>query len=1249
MTTPRATSIGLFRNPKSPQSNKSNKGATPGSNRSFNPKENVPSPRRSKFFDTIKSLTVRGKQRVETGTPGLKPLGRRKSAWDLFSRKTRKDGSSLDYSSSAEVQRARSVSPSKEIQRDVPSQKPLRRKSLGDIFGTITNKVTSKYNTISQHHVPVKNPEPSSDVHIVDVGPATVPTTIPVARKLTPTLSLHLPSANSNLSEIGPDTVMVEIVGHSTASQNAELLNARDSPQTSPSSSTWSASDTVTLHGANLTVKEAKGERTEFRANTPDEYLQDLIEAHCGSSDEMPSYGTATTASSSSKYQLNTVLGALYKDYSQSSNLADRASNTFTNMQATESTSAMLTDPSMLEFQSFLSRDRRPTIEIREVDSTTDTDIPMSPLYGSQAGDDGSSTSYFSTPLPLDNQKYTEKIRLTLAKMTKNYHSRSSGSDDTSFERNEEKAWEAIVIGDKMMNSGPSYSKPTTIPSPKDQSKNERLVETFLEESVGLRTLRESTATPLTPIKSSPEGCAIPGGVDSKRFSQGRRPSVRKSPNLSRYEVEIVKSSSNLRTQARARKTAGEDALVSPSAYFVEPPPSSIFTKKRESFISQLDAIARLRAWYRSGQVARFYAYDAESCSFKTYPRGRELPSVQETKNSNLTFQWLPTFEEGRSITTEGSSIPAKWDAANCLDSGSVREADVKGKGNVSWGLEADEHHDLDHISEMNRALLLAWQDYESNLQKQEDIQKESLLKPSIEAAVGAKCLPGCARIGSYDMETYFLAPGPFNIDTPGSSLVNEAISLDNKEDMSLLEELLPAECEVDSDFARSFLGSQFSESRAATPVDSFKIYGELMESEDAKDLLLPTPTGVPRVTKTFFDLAREYAERHPYILSSRSSENLEVPKNESSAKHSRPGSKLYQSIDSLEEPSENDFGSAFDDESDKEGSETTTKPCKINRSTLSEPQEPCITARPSFEHVENIEEVEAISNGSNIATGLVPNFVDKSWISISLGEGSSRRSSISYTSHLESEKMPSRLFRDPYPHDTCLGDEDDNHNLGTIGIPTSTVDKPLRSSSINSFASGFKFSTFANQLLEAESRRMSSDSSDDELCNGILSVPISLDLVNNRTFEEQRPPSSDTTNRDFDARPRVPKNEAHPSPLATDGRQSVGALVNIFQARSLIPQSPKSPFNKSQSTSPYCSEYPLLTNLSAMPQSSQETQSLVYSPKEQEVSANRRDLQRMLARSIASDATTEEISNFGADLKRSNPKPVNDTDTRTT
>jgi hypothetical protein len=113
MATPAATDIEINPGPQTPKSRKMNPFHTPTN--SPNTKENVSTPRRTKLFNTLKSLSVRRSNRGEVETNSPKSLGRRRSAWDLLARLSQKGSSADDQSIFvAERPRTGSVSPSKE-------------------------------------------------------------------------------------------------------------------------------------------------------------------------------------------------------------------------------------------------------------------------------------------------------------------------------------------------------------------------------------------------------------------------------------------------------------------------------------------------------------------------------------------------------------------------------------------------------------------------------------------------------------------------------------------------------------------------------------------------------------------------------------------------------------------------------------------------------------------------------------------------------------------------------------------------------------------------------------------------------------------------------------------------------------------------------------------------------------------------------------------------------------------------------
>jgi hypothetical protein len=119
MATSAATDIEINPGPQTPKSRKMNPFHTPTTN-SPNTKENVSTPRRTKLFNTLKSLSVRRGNRGDPETNGSKSLGRRKSAWDLFTRLSQK-GTTVDDQSVivAETLRIGTVSPFRESLGDL--------------------------------------------------------------------------------------------------------------------------------------------------------------------------------------------------------------------------------------------------------------------------------------------------------------------------------------------------------------------------------------------------------------------------------------------------------------------------------------------------------------------------------------------------------------------------------------------------------------------------------------------------------------------------------------------------------------------------------------------------------------------------------------------------------------------------------------------------------------------------------------------------------------------------------------------------------------------------------------------------------------------------------------------------------------------------------------------------------------------------------------------------------------------------
>lgn len=173
MATSRAANVEFSPFPRTPKSH-----PTLTSN-TYNPPQDgeavISSSRKGKLLGSIKALSLRRRSRTGSeSTPSTltRTLSKRKSAWELFSRRQRPSASSSGSEEQIpQVNHSRtvSVSASKTVEdagmflylqllfhahtligKDKLPTTPRRRQSLSDIFGRVTNKVSSRYSTLSR-------------------------------------------------------------------------------------------------------------------------------------------------------------------------------------------------------------------------------------------------------------------------------------------------------------------------------------------------------------------------------------------------------------------------------------------------------------------------------------------------------------------------------------------------------------------------------------------------------------------------------------------------------------------------------------------------------------------------------------------------------------------------------------------------------------------------------------------------------------------------------------------------------------------------------------------------------------------------------------------------------------------------------------------------------------------------------------------------------------------------------------------
>lgn len=174
------------------------------------------------------------------------------------------------------------------------------------------------------------------------------------------------------------------------------------------------------------------------RAKTPDDYLCALIEAHCDRSDAgCSNIGELSACPSPEKYRPTKTVDFLGDDCLDPT--SRKASQLYT-----------CGEGEIFEPSNF--RDQRPTIQVREVDPSFDSQDFDPNFYDKTEGTNllhAETGSTSSLEALIENDVAKQNLRLTLAKVTKNFH--AIGSEDTNLEQDESDVWNAIAVGNNIL------------------------------------------------------------------------------------------------------------------------------------------------------------------------------------------------------------------------------------------------------------------------------------------------------------------------------------------------------------------------------------------------------------------------------------------------------------------------------------------------------------------------------------------------------------------------------------------------------------------------------------------------------------------------------------------------------------------------------------------------------------------------------------------------------------------------------
>jgi hypothetical protein len=257
-------------------------------------------------------------------------------------------------------------------------------------------------------------------------------------------------------------------------------------------------------------------------------------------------------------------------------------------------------------------------------------------------------------------------------------------------------------------------------------------------------------------------------------------------------------------------------------------------------------------------------------------------------------------------------------------------------------------------------------------------------------------------------------------------------------------------------------------------------------------------------------------------------------------------------------------------------------------------------SAKPTVEHIENIHDenisrfpTTRISSGIAFKSGIGIEHKQHHSQTSDSSDSSSTTSNISITSYVEAEIHARQLWQTVYPH--AHGQTQQDFQVEKLSAPSQSraedipdtlylevygrgrrgvisggrsCNQPIpRPTSVTSFASGFKFSKFADQMGNdsKEDVRLSSqggDSLPDQLKTSGVTCSLETEgtsqaAVNDSTEVGKSSQASELAAIDEDAKVS--------GGLVRQTKKSIGALVDIFQAHGLM-SNLKSPFTRSSS-----------------------------------------------------------------------------------
>ncbi|RDL35237.1 uncharacterized protein BP5553_07168 [Venustampulla echinocandica] len=777
----------------------------------------ISSPKRSRLFEVLRSWGPGRKSRGGSESHNSQVSGRRKSTWGILASLRNGRQTNEENLTISNATRARSASLSKKGKCDHEISPTLqRRKSLGNILGIL------KHQASSTRSANLRDGSEIGKLSSALIDSAVHQEATNVGQPISATHPNGATTQEISIQLVVPSYGDVDGCTDHTKS----MVNGRSKVRTL------------------ATCQDEAGDKLlvgdeDQRSKTLDDYLCALIEAHCTSLDTSP------TMSSQMKSSIAPAPNAL-KPARKVTFVEDACSDLTRTRESLAKKTPMgdigaSPDRKLLDTPKPIEDNEIVRLQVAEPEfyfRDLDRDFIQRSETRNQRYQTIQGVSDV-TPM-LDKQRIEQSVKLTVARMTKNFHNSNHNEGQAHCESSEIEAWNVVFTGSDILHKKFPYTTAKRVPS-QDHSFH---IKTLEETTSIAKPFETKTNHPLQQISSRTANLnrveANSTQVENQSPGQGSLDSRQNRPRG--QCVEQLK----IRGKQPRRPCSNKARHVSLAPVFVEFPQVNDEPLRRERYSNKSDAISDLYNQSYNRQYSSFCTYDPRTRTIHVHPRPSGVPNLPELRSKGKEILWLPMNDDSTAHFASAARMARH---------------------------EREVHDATEAIATLNSGA-------GPRLEQSNIFQGNIAFKKSQEGAARSGEAGLLDKTGTLVANnafgcTYFPSLSPLTNTTPNSSL-----SPDTPTDQAVQPTIgngYLAGSKVGRDIALSFVGSQFSGPKISLQDDESSNY-EFTASGTEVDLLFGLKSvEETRCTKTWFDLAKDYLAEHPKEVPTKDSENEEV------------------------------------------------------------------------------------------------------------------------------------------------------------------------------------------------------------------------------------------------------------------------------------------------------------------------------------------------------------------------------------